>query len=72
MTAANIQIVNGSQQCLDLVAKCLVDPGDAVAIEAPGYLGAIEAFSLYEPRLSAIPVDESGPGPRGARAGRGP
>ena len=61
VTAENIQIVNGSQQCLDLVAKCLVDPGDAVAIEAPGYLGAIEAFSLYEPRLSAIPVSEDGP-----------
>jgi 2-aminoadipate transaminase len=61
VSAANIQIVNGSQQCLDLVAKCLVDPGDPVAIEAPGYLGAIEAFSLYEPRLSAVPVDEDGP-----------
>ncbi len=61
VTAANIQIVNGSQQCLDLVAKCLVDPGDAVVIEAPGYLGAIEAFSLYEPRLSAVPVGEGGP-----------
>jgi 2-aminoadipate transaminase len=45
------------------VAKCLVDPGDPVAIEAPGYLGAIEAFSLYEPRLSAVPVDEDGPDP---------
>ncbi len=61
ITAANIQIVNGSQQCLDLVAKCLVDPGDAVAIEAPGYLGAIEAFSLYEPQFSAVPVGEGGP-----------
>ncbi len=61
VTAENIQIVNGSQQCLDLVAKCLVDPGDAVAVEAPGYLGAIEAFSLYEPRLSAVPVGEGGP-----------
>ncbi len=61
VTAANVQIVNGSQQCLDLIAKCLVDPGDAVAIEAPGYLGAIEAFSLYEPRLSAVPVDGAGP-----------
>ena len=61
MTAANIQIVNGSQQCLDLVAKCLVDPGDVVAIEAPGYLGAIEAFSLYEPRLSAVAIGEGGP-----------
>lgn len=61
VTAANVQVVNGSQQCLDLIAKCLVDPGDAVAIEAPGYLGAIEAFSLYEPRLSAVSVAEAGP-----------
>jgi len=61
VTAENIQIVNGSQQCLDLMAKCLVDPGDAVAVEAPGYLGAIEAFSLYEPLLAAVPVDERGP-----------
>ncbi len=61
VTAENIQIVNGSQQCLDLAAKCLVDPGDTVVVEAPGYLGAIEAFSLYEPRLAAVPVDERGP-----------
>ncbi len=61
VTAEQIQIVNGSQQCLDLVAKCLVDPGDAIAVEAPGYLGAIEAFSLYEPRLFPVPIDESGP-----------
>ncbi len=61
VTAANIQIVNGSQQCLDLVAKCLVDPGDVVAIEVPGYLGAIEAFSLYEPRLSTVAIGEGGP-----------
>jgi len=61
VTAENVQIVNGSQQCLDLVAKCLVDPGETVAIEAPGYLGAIEAFSLYEPRLVGIPLGDDGP-----------
>ncbi len=61
VTAANVQIVNGSQQCLDLVAKVMLDPGESVGIEAPGYLGAIEAFSLYEPRFSAVPVDEAGP-----------
>ncbi|MGD9937244.1 MAG: PLP-dependent aminotransferase family protein [Methanoregulaceae archaeon] len=61
VTAGQIQIVNGSQQCLDLVAKCLVDPGDTVVVEAPGYLGAIEAFSLYEPRLLSVPIDDRGP-----------
>ena len=48
-SGAEIQIVNGSQQCLDLFAKIFLDPGDHVGIERPGYLGAIEAFSLYGP-----------------------
>jgi 2-aminoadipate transaminase len=58
---AAIQIVNGSQQCLDLVAKILLNPGDPVGIESPGYLGAIEAFSLYEPSFQSFPVIPSGP-----------
>jgi 2-aminoadipate transaminase len=60
-TAEEIQIVNGSQQCLDLVAKIFLDPGDAVGMERPGYLGAIEAFSLYEPVFHAVPLVEDGP-----------
>ena len=56
-----IQIVNGSQQCLDLVAKIFLDPGDAVVMERPGYLGAIEAFSLYEPVFYGIPLMSGGP-----------
>jgi 2-aminoadipate transaminase len=59
--ADEIQIVNGSQQCLDLVAKILVDPGDAVGMERPGYLGAIEAFSLYEPVIHTVPLTDAGP-----------
>lgn len=55
-----IQIVNGSQQCLDLVGKILINPGDPVIIERPGYLGAVEAFSFYEPEFLSIPP-ESGP-----------
>ncbi|WP_292366197.1 MULTISPECIES: PLP-dependent aminotransferase family protein [unclassified Methanoculleus] len=60
-TAEEIQIVNGSQQCLDLVAKIFLDPGDAVGMERPGYLGAIEAFSLYEPDFYSVPLEEDGP-----------
>jgi 2-aminoadipate transaminase len=59
-TANKIQIVNGSQQCLDLFAKIFLNPGDHVGIERPGYLGAIEAFSLYEPLISAVPLEEDG------------
>jgi len=56
-----ILITNGSQQCLDLIGKILIDPGNQVAIERPGYLGAIQVFSLYEP--SFIPLDLTSEGP---------
>lgn len=59
--AEEIQIVNGSQQCLDLVAKIFLSPGDAVGMERPGYLGAIEAFSFYEPVVHAVPLEDDGP-----------
>lgn len=59
-TADEIQIVNGSQQCLDLVAKIFLDRGDAVGMERPGYLGAIEAFSLYEPVIHTVPLEDEG------------
>lgn len=56
-----ILITNGSQQSLDLIGKILIDPGDRVAIERPGYLGAIQVFSLYEPVF--VPVDLTDDGP---------
>jgi 2-aminoadipate transaminase len=60
-SAGEIQIVNGSQQCLDLFAKIFLNAGDHVGIERPGYLGAIEAFSLYEPVIDTVPLEEDGP-----------
>jgi 2-aminoadipate transaminase len=59
-TADEIQIVNGSQQCIDLFAKIFLNPGDHVGIERPGYLGAIEAFSLYEPLFDTVPLQDDG------------
>jgi 2-aminoadipate transaminase len=56
-----ILITNGSQQCLDLIGKVLIGAGDHVAIERPGYLGAIQAFSLYEPVLHPVPLKPDGP-----------
>ncbi|MDO9324686.1 MAG: PLP-dependent aminotransferase family protein [Methanoregula sp.] len=60
-TAEDIQIVNGSQQCLDLFAKIFLNAGDHVGMERPGYLGAIEAFSLYEPVIDTVPLGDDGP-----------
>ena len=61
--AENILITNGSQQCLDLLGKVFIDEDDPVAIERPGYLGAIQAFSLYEPRFFGVPLLPDGPDP---------
>ena len=42
--AESVLVLAGAQQGLDLLARCLVDPGDAVIIDRPGYLGAIQSF----------------------------
>ena len=55
-----ILITNGSQQCLDLIGKVFIDNGDHIAIERPGYLGAIQAFSLYEPVFHPVILNENG------------
>ncbi len=56
-----ILITNGSQQCLDLIGKILIDPGDRIVIERPGYLGAIQVYSLYEPVFAPVELGADGP-----------
>jgi len=60
ITADNIIITNGSQQALDLIGKVFLDVGDDIVIEKPGYLGAIQAFSIYEPAFNAVSIDNDG------------
>jgi 2-aminoadipate transaminase len=59
--AEQVLITTGSQQGLDLVAKVLIDAGSAVAVEAPTYLGALQAFAPYEPEFVSIDGDHDGP-----------
>src|SRR2546430_1511965 len=47
----HILVIAGAQQGLDLVARCLIDPGDCVVIDRPGYLGAIQSFRAAGARL---------------------
>jgi DNA-binding transcriptional MocR family regulator len=47
----HILVLAGAQQGLDLLARCLIDPGDAVVIDRPGYLGAIQTFRNAGARL---------------------
>lgn len=56
----DVLVVSGSQQALDLVGRILIDPGDAVAVAAPCYMGALRAFDTYRPRYLAVPCDAQG------------
>src|SRR5512147_1265450 len=56
----DILITSGSQQGVDLLGKILLNEGDGLVIEEPGYLGAIQAFSLYRPRFLPVPVWDQG------------
>jgi 2-aminoadipate transaminase len=55
-----LMVTSGGIDCMELVAKSLVDPGDVVVVEAPTYLGAIMAFRGYEADLRGVPVDDEG------------
>jgi 2-aminoadipate transaminase len=56
----DVVVTTGAQQALDLVAKILLDPGDEIVVEAPAYVGALSAFSAYEPRYVQIEIDDEG------------
>ncbi|NDY55409.1 PLP-dependent aminotransferase family protein [Desulfovibrio sulfodismutans] len=58
-----IIITTGSQQALDLLAKAFLDPGDGVLVERPGYIGAIQLFSLFQAEFASVPLDDDGPDP---------
>ncbi|MBC3864053.1 PLP-dependent aminotransferase family protein [Undibacterium jejuense] len=55
-----ILMVSGSQQGLDLLGKVLVDEGSKILVETPSYLGALQAFSVYQPQFESVDTDEHG------------
>ncbi|MEG0323197.1 MAG: PLP-dependent aminotransferase family protein [Raoultibacter sp.] len=57
---AEVMITSGAQEALDLIAKAFIDPGDIILAEGPTYLGALQAFSAYEPDIRCIPFDDEG------------
>ena len=58
--AKEILIASGSQGVLDALGMVLISKGDRVAVEAPTYIGALQAFTPYEPRYVTIATDEQG------------
>lgn len=79
LAADDLIVTAGAQQALDLLAKTFIDPGDVIITEGPTYVGALQAFSAYQPDIRCIPLDDHGMrmdlleaelerlGPRGAK-----
>jgi 2-aminoadipate transaminase len=55
-----LMITSGGIDCMELLAKTYIDPGDVVAVEAPTYLGAIMAFRGYEADVRGVAMDDDG------------
>ena len=55
-----LMVTSGGMECLALACSALLDPGDAVCVEGPTYLGALMAFRGAEADVVEIPMDEHG------------
>lgn len=60
LTFENVLITTGSQQALDLIGKIFLNEDDGVILEKPSYLGAIQAFSQYQPKFYQVELTENG------------
>jgi len=60
VTPENILITSGSQQALDLLGKVFINEGDRIVVEAPTYLGALQAWNMYGADYVTVPSDENG------------
>ena len=56
----NVLITSGSQQGLDLIGKVFINPGDRILVEAPTYLGALQAWNAYQAEYIAVDSDDDG------------
>ena len=52
--------MNGAQQALDILARLLLELGDKVLVETPGFADAMSLFQLHGAQLMAVPVDDAG------------
>ncbi|RKJ53601.1 PLP-dependent aminotransferase family protein [Butyricicoccus sp. 1XD8-22] len=56
----DILITTGSQQALEMISQVMIDKGDGIVMEEPGYLGAIQAFHLTEPTFHPVTLTDEG------------
>ncbi len=50
----------GSTSCMDLLLKAFINPGDAVLVESPTFLGNMQTLNLYQAKLVPVESDEGG------------
>jgi GntR family transcriptional regulator / MocR family aminotransferase len=55
-----VMIVSGTQEALDLAGRLILNPGDQVCLEEPGYPGAAMTFEALGAKMCAVPVDNEG------------
>ena len=60
VTADDVMLTAGGQQGIELVAKLFIGKGDAMAVEAPSYIGALAAFDAYEPCYYQVGMESDG------------
>lgn len=58
--AEDVVVTQGAQQALDLIGRVLIEPGDCVAVEEPGYPPARQLFRSLGGRVAGVPVDDQG------------
>ena len=58
--ADDVIVTQGAQQALDLIGRVLIEPGDCVAVEEPGYPPARSLFRTHGARVVGVPVDDEG------------
>lgn len=58
--SAQVLVTSGSQQGIDLVSKLFIDEGSPVLLEAPTYLAAIQALSVYGAQFRGLPMAHDG------------
>src|SRR5215471_9046402 len=56
----SVVITCGAQHAIDLVARILLEPGDTVAVEDPGYLPVVRLLAALGATVVGVPVDDQG------------
>jgi 2-aminoadipate transaminase len=60
VTHDNLVVTSGGSQGIDLVTHLVINPGDAMLVEAPTFIGALQTFRNAEANLLEVPIDEHG------------